>query len=386
MTDSHAAACDIAANALEKAPSGPVEILVGLDGFVDHIIDVVDTRSSPTDYQRVATIAALGERISAAAGRSMNLELVITTTKIGGNGPIMANALAAQGAAVDAVGLLGEGGIVEPVFAELADRAARVVSLGPASVSDALEFDDGKIMLGKHQSLGLVTYDGLVEACGGVDGLRDLLRTPRGIATTNWTMLLGMTDIWKRMAEEILPGLRADRPWWFIDLADPAKRTRADQRAALETLEQIEAHARVVLGLNEAELRQMLDAVGLDWNDEVDVLTAAEEGCVALREATSLSVVMCHRVQDAACAWDGGSVKVNGFFEPKPKITTGAGDHFNAGFFGAWLREIDPRSALLVGGATSGSYVRSGHSPTRDDVVEFLRSYHGRADAGSNGG
>ena len=376
MTDTHAAACISAAQALERAPSDPVEVVVGLDGFVDHIIDVVDTRSSPTDYQRVPTIAALGQRISAAAGKSANLELVITTTKIGGNGPIMANALAAQGTSVDVVGLLGEGDTVEPVFAELAGRAARVISLGPASVSDALEFDDGKIILGKHQSLGLVTYDRLVEACGGVEGLRQLLRTPHGIATTNWTMLLGMTDIWKRLAEEILPGLREDRPWWFIDLADPAKRTLEDQRAALSSLAEIQSHANVVLGLNEAELRQMLNAAGLAWTDDVDTLTAAQHGCAALREATSLSVVMCHRVQDAACAWAGGSVQVDGFFEPKPKITTGAGDHFNAGFFGAWLRGVDPLSCLLVGGATSGSYVRSGISPARSDVVEFLRTYH----------
>ena len=52
-------------------------VLVGLDGFVDFIIDVVDKRTGPETYTRVDTIASLGERISRAAGLSSNLELVV---------------------------------------------------------------------------------------------------------------------------------------------------------------------------------------------------------------------------------------------------------------------------------------------------------------------
>ena len=52
---------------------------------------------TPNPISRLPTIARLAERVAAAAGRSGNLELVPQITKLGGNGPIMANALASFG-------------------------------------------------------------------------------------------------------------------------------------------------------------------------------------------------------------------------------------------------------------------------------------------------
>src|SRR5579871_3992692 len=70
-------------------------ITIGLDGFVDEIISVVDKRESAEKFTRLPTMAAFGGRVSAAAGQSTNVELVVDRVKLGGNGPIMANAMAA---------------------------------------------------------------------------------------------------------------------------------------------------------------------------------------------------------------------------------------------------------------------------------------------------
>src|SRR5256714_12069458 len=86
---------------------GHLTAFVGLDGFVDEILHVVDKRMDARDYERVPTIARLAERISEASGRSTNIELVNQLTKIGGNGPIMANALAGFGLIVTYLGYLG---------------------------------------------------------------------------------------------------------------------------------------------------------------------------------------------------------------------------------------------------------------------------------------
>src|SRR6185437_4455575 len=80
---------------------------VGLDGFVDEILHVVDKRESAEVYQRVPTIGKLSTRLAAAAGQSTNIELVRQLTKLGGNGPIMANALASFGLKVSYLGNLG---------------------------------------------------------------------------------------------------------------------------------------------------------------------------------------------------------------------------------------------------------------------------------------
>src|SRR5512147_3299451 len=84
-----------------------MKAFIGLDGFVDEIIHVVDKRESAEKYVRLPTIAKYAERLAAAAGRSTNVELVSQLTKLGGNGPIMANALAGFGLQVSYLGILG---------------------------------------------------------------------------------------------------------------------------------------------------------------------------------------------------------------------------------------------------------------------------------------
>jgi len=369
----HAALCHAAADALAAVPaSRRPKVTVGFDGFVDHIIAVVAKRESPTQYAAIPTIADFGGRISAAAGKSANFELVIKQSKIGGNGPIMANALCSYDYQVTAIGVLG-GDSIDPVFAPLASRAVRTISLGPPAVTDALEFSDGKLMLGKLLPMDAVTYERLLAKLGA-DGLKAAFHDADGIATVNWTMSLGMTEIWNRLADEVLPGLRSDRPRWFIDLADPAKRTISDLQAAIAAMKKLQRHVDVVLGMNEMECRQVLHALGRAWPDAKDDLAASRAGCEAVKAATGLSMTVCHMVKSAAVAWDGGSAAANGFFEPKPKITTGAGDHFNAGFFAAVLAGISPDLAIQIGAATSGTYVRSAVSPARAQVAAFLRS------------
>src|SRR5438132_11612641 len=88
-------------------PASHLRAFVGLDGFVDEILHVVDKRESAEKYQRLPTIAQIAERLAAAAGRSTNVELVGQLTKLGGNGPIMANALASFGLKVAYLGTHG---------------------------------------------------------------------------------------------------------------------------------------------------------------------------------------------------------------------------------------------------------------------------------------
>ena len=101
------------AAAAAQVPS--LTAFVGLDGFVDEILHVVDKRYDAVRFDRIPTIAAYAQRLAAAAGRSTNVELVNVLTKLGGNGPIMANALASLGLRVTYVGSLGWPAL-HPVF------------------------------------------------------------------------------------------------------------------------------------------------------------------------------------------------------------------------------------------------------------------------------
>ena len=156
--------------------AAPKTVTVGLDAFVDEIIRVVDRRASETEYTTIEQIVELGTRIIGAAGQSTNLELVVERVKLGGNGPIMANALAALGPQVTCLGPLGEGQI-HPAFAEMAERAT-LISLGAPGHTDALEFEDGKVMLGKLEPLNDVTWARVVGARRARAGPRACSRRP----------------------------------------------------------------------------------------------------------------------------------------------------------------------------------------------------------------
>src|SRR6266516_3870738 len=144
--------------------SAQLTAFVGLDGFVDEILHVVDKRMDAQTYERVPSIARLAERIAEAASKSTNIELVNQLTKLGGNGPIMANALARFGLQVTYLGNLGYP-YIHPIFHELV-KQAEVHSIAEPGHTDALEFEDGKIGLGKQSSLKDVTWTNILERFG----------------------------------------------------------------------------------------------------------------------------------------------------------------------------------------------------------------------------
>ena len=359
------------AKKLKKFDPSKFNVVVGLDGFVDLIIDVVDKRTGSETYTRVETIASLGERISRAAGLSSNLELVVRQEKLGGNGPIMANALLETGFDVTYIGNLGRPA-VHPVFADMAKRCKACYSLAAPGTTDALEFRDGKVMVGKHQSLKEVTYDRMLEVVGK-DKLRKLWETSNLLALTNWTMLTAQTEIWKRLHKDFGSAKTPAGAILFTDLADPEKRSAKEVAEAVQFLKSFRKTHRVVLGVNQKESMEVSSAIGLKFKAE-----EIEANAATLRKELDLDAVVIHPTKNAACATEKGSAIVDGPFCQNPKLTTGAGDNFNAGFCVGLLAGLEPQEMLAAGVANSGFYVRNGRSAKSKDLVSFLEQWEKR--------
>lgn len=348
-----------------------IKAFLGLDGFVDAILHVVDKRTNATQFDRVPSIAALATRLAAAAGRSTNVELVTQFTKLGGNGPIMANALASFGLGVTYVGSLGYPNL-HPVFQDFA-RIAKIHTIAEPGLTDAFEFDDGKIMFGKHSPLSEINWPNILQRLGRetfVGGLREA----QFVAFVNWTMLPFMSDVWESILDELCPTLNGERRTVFFDLCDPAKRLPQDLRRALDLILRFEKYFDVILGLNESEALAVAQVLGVPTRghrpDEIGRLTQD------LSERLPINTVVVHPVAFAAAASRGQSpAVVHGPVASKPKITTGAGDHFNAGFCLGRLLGLDHAQSLLTGVATSGHYVRTAHSPAVTDVIKLIRNW-----------
>ncbi len=182
-----------------------------------------------------------------------------------------------------------------------------------------------------------------------------------------------MSDIWNSVLREICPGMKGPRRKFFVDLADPEKRTPADIARALELIANFQKYFDVVLGLNEKEGFEVGAVLGLKSNDH------SPEGilqlCRDIHARVPVESLVIHPTSYALASGPDGTAVVAGPFVSKPKITTGAGDHFNSGFCIGKLLGFTTAQCLLTGVATSGFYVRTAQSPSLPDLASLLRNW-----------
>ena len=106
------------------------KVLVGFDGFVDNIVAPVATRHGSGDaFKPIETTREFAELIRKAGdGKNANIELFRRLQKVGGNGPILANALSIAGCHVGYVSGLGWPSLHQ-VFKEFAERTEAICTI-----------------------------------------------------------------------------------------------------------------------------------------------------------------------------------------------------------------------------------------------------------------
>jgi sugar/nucleoside kinase (ribokinase family) len=381
--DARAETATAAADALDRAAAdgrlAGTPALAGFDGFIDSIIRVVDRRHGVArdDFDAIKTISAFAQRVAAAAGKSANLELVVSEDRFGGNGPLYAGALGRLGMPTTYIGAVGrddQSSAVLPIYEPFAARCEEVIPIAAPAFTDALEFDDGKIMFGKPANVQAVTWERLVERVS-LDGLRTRCERAQLIGIVNWTLCGGVQGIWDGLVREVLPPLRKTPRRVFIDLSDPAKRTDADIRSALDTLGQMNELVPVTLGLNLAESERIAAVLGVEaYRDAPSRGLGVQAAAERIRERSGLACIVIHPRNGAAAADDrGASAWFEGPFTATPRLSTGAGDHFGAGFSFAQVLGLPLDQGLAVGCAVSGAFVRDAESPDLARVTRFLR-------------
>lgn len=337
---------------------------VGLDGFVDRILRIVDQRFDASHVTFVQTLKDYGQTIASAAGLSLNVEIVPELSKYGGNGPIMAGALASLGCGVSCIGAMGYPELAEEFF-PLKQKAA-LYSFAQPAATDSYEFADGKIISSMLDSLNRLDWEQIVSRLG-IQDITMLFDQADLIALNNWTMIPAMTQIWAHLQSEILPNLSARSRILFFDLADPSKRTKSDLQEMLAVLQGFAPFGRVVLSCNQREAMLLAAAAGIDA-DAVPLQAL----CRLLQRATGVYCMSIHTLQAAYAATSDTFGEADGFYTPAPKLSVGGGDHFNAGFMFGLLHGSSLSEALITGSAVSGYYVRTGRSPSLEELAAFL--------------
>ena len=358
-----------ALRALESLPKVPAPVVVGFDGFVDEMINVVAERTSLDDFSSVPDIATFGGLISAAAGHSSLREIVVNAVHPGGCAVNLGDGLAALGVPVDCFATLGEP--VHPAFREPASRFRKAISWGrEPGRTLAFEFADGKLMFSSVKQLAEFTPQDISLRLG--DGAyQSSCREAAIIALTDWSLYPHMTSVWRVLHHEVYSKL-VHRPHFFIDLVDPSSRSQADILAMVETLPFLETSGPVTLGLNGNEANILARLLSLDPAQE-------EEGSMRLagelRKKIGVSTVVIHKLKFAASAGPHGEFSTQGPFCERPLKSTGAGDRFNAGYCLGLLAEASSEDCLILGCAASGFFVRKAQSPSREEIADFLTKW-----------
>ncbi|MEM1158384.1 MAG: carbohydrate kinase family protein [Verrucomicrobiota bacterium] len=343
---------------------------LGFDGTVDIICKAVEERQGRgRQFQAFDSIRAFGQRIVDADGKSALIEIVKEFEKIGGNGPIMANALAQSALSVDYIGPLGRPQPV-PVYDSFAKKV-QVHSIGDPAVTQALEFTNGKVMLAT-----LMTYDEIspenIEAAVSRNSILKSVEKSDLVCLLNWSCLPGLESILSWLLETILPEVADTRPrFFFFDLADPSMRPIAELEKFLCLISRFESYGHAVLGMNLNETQFVCRALGLDAP-----AAGPDALCGALRQIRArldLHLVLTHVAEFAVCDSPQGQVVVDGPHTLTPQITTGAGDHFNAGFCLGLMLGFAPEESLKLGVLFSGYYVRTSESPPISIIPHFIQ-------------
>ncbi|MHA1712509.1 MAG: PfkB family carbohydrate kinase [Candidatus Ranarchaeia archaeon] len=352
-------------------------VLVWPDGFIDEIFDVVDTRLSSERYTRINTIGQFAKRINAYRERSGSIELVLRIRKYGGNAPYFAGAISNFGVPTTLIGCLGhpEDGIL-PLFNSLKERC-QLITIAEPAYTEALEFKDGKIFLGRHKALHNVTWQRILKWVRQ-ERLHELIEKTILFVQVNWAMLPHLDKIWRHLIQDIFPSLtprlNGNRRQMFIDLCDPTKRGQKALQTALHIISDFQDYFDVTLGLNENEATRVTQALSIPFPSFEAWTQIANQICSQL----SIRTVTIHRTKEAvACEHVAGKEvleKVDGFYTQSPLILTGGGDHFNAGFCLGVLCNWPLKSRLLTGVAASGAYVRTGESPRIQDLAKLVKN------------
>ncbi len=132
-------------------------------------------------------------------------------------------------------------------------------------------------------------------------------------------------------------------------------------------LKEFSRYTRVILSLNKNETRCIH---GIFYqNAATDNLLEMGKN---IFENLGIEALLLHSPKQAMAINREGTFSCDTFFVPHPKLSTGAGDHFNAGFTAGQLLNSGMVSSLILANAVSAFYVETGISPQLKDVVNFL--------------
>jgi hypothetical protein len=347
---------------------GGGSLAFGFDGFIDHIREGVDERSGPQRYESIGELGSLGDRIStsAAAGSSCTVEWIQNGTRIGGHTSHVGRAFMRLGFDPTLIGTFGQP--PEDPFIEEFDEDS-LVSIGEPTYTDAVEFNDGKLLLTDTGTQPTLDWE-LIRDRVGLEQLAERIDGTRLFGIGYWAMIPSMPSIWDGLRTDLWPMLDDPPECVLLDTADIRQLSTAQLEDGIESLRRLSESLPVLMSANRAETNRIADHMGKAPSDR-SLASAAR----IVREQTGVAGFAGHGTEEAVLATPEESVRARAPRCNDPTSTTGAGDHFNTGLALGWLEDVDNGATLVLAHAVAGYFVRNGQPPTYDELRSFVSTY-----------
>jgi hypothetical protein len=343
---------------------------IGFDGYIDKIQKAVKIRSKDfVDYY--PTLKEFAERIDLAAGKSGQVELVTHDVKIGGNAPIMANALGALG--VRSYCLCNAGyPHIHPEYNHM-HKKAEILSIGDPAETNALEFNDGKMILSELSTFRKINWE-YVKDLVGLDEITEYLSNSAVLALVGWCNPDHATDVWKGILNDVMPNY-SSKDLIFFDLADPTKKNREDLLEVLEVINSYTKYGKVILGINENETNKLCTILSEEYPENAPEEPNLEKKGRFIYSVMNIEGLLIHPTDRSIMITSENIISLDGKVIEEPKISTGGGDNLNAGFCLGYLLDLTMEESMILGMAASGAYVKNGESPDINTIISYLKTW-----------
>lgn len=344
------------------------KVLFGFDGIVDTVREMIAERESRESATLIQELDALGTKIndSVASETSLAIEWQDCGTRTGGHVCHLSRALGRFGLDPLMVGTFGN-----PMQSEFESAFAEydTYSIGDPGTTDAVEFNDGKLLLteaGEYRDLDWETLDERL----GHDQFAELLEQAELVGVGYWSMIPDLPGMLHGIAEDVWPTLSDPPSHVFFDPADIRHLPGSQLTAGFDALEALNQQVPVTLSANRGETEALIESGGGSTSGDsmLDLATAA-------RDVIGVERVVSHGAHASAMVTDDDRALVDTLHVEEPEIVTSSGDHFNAGVCLGLLEGYDAGAATALGNAVAGTFIRSGRSPTPAAVETFLEEY-----------
>jgi sugar/nucleoside kinase (ribokinase family) len=350
-------------NYIDAIPTLNGNILLGCDGFVDEVYQIVDVRDSLTEFTAIDHLKHFGELLVKRGDGGVGLEIVHKRRCEGGFAINTGRVAGMLGLEPTLLGLFG-GNELDPSFSVFSDICT-MISLGDPALTLAFEFTDGKVLMSDMKTVSRLTWADVVAHFAPAD-LKELFSGVDILGLGYWSLTPDFDNLLTGFISQTDDSNFPKR--MFFDFADIQKKSEVSFTESLKLLADFDSKIPMTLSVNEHEILEVFRRLSMEQPEDTPATITAH--LKIAREKIGIDELVVHTpVFAAASQRDGGEAFAMQETQTEVIRTAGAGDTFNGGYLCASLGDLTVKERLVIANAATAFFVCNAIPPTPEQLL-----------------